>query len=67
MLINENSSLREMLEHQETLIQQQQPVPDAHQQEQTESLVNVLEELISSYKNIEVKYEADINELKNML
>lgn len=30
---------------------------------QTESLVNVLEELIESFKNIELKYESQISEL----
>lgn len=31
--------------------------------EQTENLVNVLEELIDSFKNIELKYESQISEL----
>lgn len=53
MLINENQNLREMLENQGEI--------DHHQHEdQTESLVNVLEELISSFKNIEMKYESEI-------
>ena len=31
--------------------------------DQTENLVNVLEELIDSFKNIEAKYESQIAEL----
>lgn len=31
--------------------------------DQTENLVNVLEELIESFKNIEIKYESQIAEL----
>ena len=34
---------------------------------QTENLVNVLEELIESFKNIEVKYDSQIGELEHAL
>lgn len=56
MLIDENRSLREQLENQMNKTKKSVIEDD----NQTENLVNVLEELIESFKNIEVKYESQI-------
>ena len=66
MLANENQNLRDMIEHQ---MQLNQGNKKSHIQndEQTESLVNVLEELIESFKTIELKYEAEIKQLEDLV
>jgi chromosome segregation ATPase len=66
MLINENHNLREQLEQEteRTKAHKRSAPPD---DDQTESLVNVLEELIESFKNIEMKYESEINQLQQTL
>ena len=56
MLIDENRSLREQLENEMNKTRKSVIEDD----NQTENLVNVLEELIESFKNIEVKYESQI-------
>jgi|LakMenEpi03Aug12_release.lakeMendotaPanAssembly.Ray.scaffolds.fasta_scaffold889474_1 archaellum component FlaC len=56
MLIDENRSLREQLENEMNKTKKSVIEDD----NQTENLVNVLEELIESFKNIEVKYESQI-------
>lgn len=49
------------------MIEQQGEGNNQDNEDQTESLVNVLEELISSFKNIELKYESEIKELQQIL
>ena len=56
MLIDENRSLREQLENEMNKTKKSVIEDD----NQTENLVYVLEELIESFKNIEVKYESQI-------
>lgn len=58
MLIDENRNLREQLENELNGNKTKKSVIE--DDNQTESLVNVLEELIESFKNIEMKYESQI-------
>lgn len=68
MLINENHNLREQLEQEtERTKAQKRSAPPPPDDDQTESLVSVLEELIESFKNIELKYESEINQLQQTL
>lgn len=65
MLIDENRNLREQLENELNSNKTKKSVIE--DDNQTESLVNVLEELIESFKNIEMKYESQIEELEQAL
>lgn len=64
MLIDENRSLREQLESE---VERNKTTKKSMIEEDnhTENLVSVLEELIDSFKNIELKYEEEISELRN--
>lgn len=65
MLIDENRNLREQLENELNSNKTKKSLIE--DDNQTESLVNVLEELIESFKNIEMKYESQIEELEQAL
>ena len=55
MLLNQNNDLRDQLQSE---MEKNHSKKQAENDDQTENLVNVLEELIESFKNIEVKYES---------